>query len=44
LADLAGRVPGRCNGSFPEMLAMALPAAILALEHAKMAMRGGKPS
>lgn len=29
---------------FGEMLLVALPSAILALEHAKMAMRGGKPS
>jgi hypothetical protein len=29
---------------FGEMLMVSLPSAILALEHAKMAMRGGKPS
>lgn len=29
---------------FSELLAAALPAAIMALEHAKMAMRGGQPS
>jgi predicted transcriptional regulator len=29
---------------FSDLLAAALPAAIMALEHAKMAMRGGQPS
>lgn len=29
---------------FSDLLAAALPAAIMALEHAKLAMRGGQPS
>lgn len=39
-----GEPQQRAASQFSELLAAALPAAILALEHAKLAMSGGKPT